>query len=163
MALLAREDVEYISVKVSSVSSQINLVAFRPTIEEVKDRLRAFYRQAWRHHYRHPDGHVTPKFVNLDMEEYRDLDLTVTALQEVLDEEDRPTTGAIVRRQPFGGWKASSMGPGAKAGGPNYVLQLAHWRQVTPAGDAECSPRVAAALTHCLGETSDDAEAAAVL
>ena len=33
MALLAREDVEYISVKVSSVSSQINLVAFRPTIE----------------------------------------------------------------------------------------------------------------------------------
>jgi RHH-type proline utilization regulon transcriptional repressor/proline dehydrogenase/delta 1-pyrroline-5-carboxylate dehydrogenase len=77
---------------------------------------------------------------------------------------NRPTTGAIVGRQPFGGWKASSMGPGAKAGGPNYVLQLARWRQVTlPAGDAECSPRVAAALTYCLEEMSDDAEAAAVL
>ena len=88
MALLAREDVEYISVKVSSVSSQINLVAFRPTIEQVKERLRTLYRQAWRHRYRHPDGHVTPKFVNLDMEEYRDLDLTVTALREVLDEEE---------------------------------------------------------------------------
>jgi RHH-type proline utilization regulon transcriptional repressor/proline dehydrogenase/delta 1-pyrroline-5-carboxylate dehydrogenase len=37
---------------------------------------------------------------------------------------NRPITGAIVRRQPFGGSKASSFGPGAKAGGPNYVLQL---------------------------------------
>ena len=43
---------------------------------------------------------------------------------------NRPITGAIVGRQPFGGWKASSVGPGAKAGGPNYVLQLARWRQV---------------------------------
>jgi RHH-type proline utilization regulon transcriptional repressor/proline dehydrogenase/delta 1-pyrroline-5-carboxylate dehydrogenase len=87
-ALLARDDVEYISVKVSSVSSQIELTAFRPTVLVVKDRLRALYRQALRHHYRHPDGRVTPKFVNLDMEEYRDLDLTVTAFQEVLDEDE---------------------------------------------------------------------------
>jgi RHH-type transcriptional regulator, proline utilization regulon repressor / proline dehydrogenase / delta 1-pyrroline-5-carboxylate dehydrogenase len=37
---------------------------------------------------------------------------------------NRPITGAIVGRQPFGGWKRSVVGPGAKAGGPNYVLQL---------------------------------------
>lgn len=37
---------------------------------------------------------------------------------------NRPITGAIVRRQPFGGWKDSSFGPGAKAGGPNYVGQF---------------------------------------
>jgi RHH-type proline utilization regulon transcriptional repressor/proline dehydrogenase/delta 1-pyrroline-5-carboxylate dehydrogenase len=88
LTLLAREDVEYISVKVSSVSSQINLVAFRQTVEDVKVRLRALYRQALRYHYRHPDGRLTSKFVNLDMEEYRDLDLTVTAFREVLDEEE---------------------------------------------------------------------------
>ena len=34
---------------------------------------------------------------------------------------NRAITGAIVQRQPFGGWKKSSIGPGAKAGGPNYV------------------------------------------
>jgi RHH-type proline utilization regulon transcriptional repressor/proline dehydrogenase/delta 1-pyrroline-5-carboxylate dehydrogenase len=34
---------------------------------------------------------------------------------------NRHTTGAIVGRQPFGGWKGSSVGPGAKAGGPNYA------------------------------------------
>ena len=88
LALLARDDVEYISVKVSSVSSQLELSAFRPAVEVVKDRLRALYRQALAHHYQHPDGRVTPKFVNLDMEEYRDLDLTVTAFQEVLNEDE---------------------------------------------------------------------------
>jgi RHH-type proline utilization regulon transcriptional repressor/proline dehydrogenase/delta 1-pyrroline-5-carboxylate dehydrogenase len=87
-ALLARDDVEYISVKVSSVSSQLELSAFRHTVLVVKDRLRTLYRQALGHHYRHPDGRVTPKFVNLDMEEYRDLALTVTAFQEVLDEDE---------------------------------------------------------------------------
>jgi len=40
---------------------------------------------------------------------------------------NRHTTGAVVRRQPFGGWKRSSVGPGAKAGGPNYVASLGRW------------------------------------
>jgi RHH-type proline utilization regulon transcriptional repressor/proline dehydrogenase/delta 1-pyrroline-5-carboxylate dehydrogenase len=40
---------------------------------------------------------------------------------------NRHITGAIVRRQPFGGWKRSVIGPGAKAGGPNYVTQLGTW------------------------------------
>jgi RHH-type proline utilization regulon transcriptional repressor/proline dehydrogenase/delta 1-pyrroline-5-carboxylate dehydrogenase len=86
LALLARDDVEYISVKVSSVFSQIELVAFRATVEHIAERLRTLYRTAVRHHYCHPDGRLTPKFINLDMEEYRDLDLTVTAFQAVLDE-----------------------------------------------------------------------------
>jgi len=41
---------------------------------------------------------------------------------------NRGTTGAIVQRQPFGGWKHSAFGSGAKAGGPNYVLSLGTWR-----------------------------------
>jgi RHH-type proline utilization regulon transcriptional repressor/proline dehydrogenase/delta 1-pyrroline-5-carboxylate dehydrogenase len=97
LALLARDDVEYISVKISSVFSQINLVAFRHTVDLIKTRLRTLYRQAQRHHYRHPDGTLTPKFINLDMEEYRDLGLTVTAFQEVLDEpEFLPLSAGLV-------------------------------------------------------------------
>ncbi len=42
---------------------------------------------------------------------------------------NRGITGAIVQRQPFGGWKASSVGGGAKAGGPNYIAQLGTWTQ----------------------------------
>lgn len=40
---------------------------------------------------------------------------------------NRPITGAIVQRQPFGGWKRSCFGPGAKAGGPNYCQQFGTW------------------------------------
>ncbi|KAI0560317.1 Aldehyde dehydrogenase [Gracilaria domingensis] len=41
---------------------------------------------------------------------------------------NRGITGAIVQRQSFGGWKASVVGPGAKAGGPNYINQFGHIR-----------------------------------
>ncbi|MDO8107780.1 bifunctional proline dehydrogenase/L-glutamate gamma-semialdehyde dehydrogenase [Isoptericola sp. b441] len=40
---------------------------------------------------------------------------------------NRHITGAVVQRQSFGGWKASVVGPGAKAGGPGYVAQLGTW------------------------------------
>ena len=38
---------------------------------------------------------------------------------------NRAITGAIVQRQPFGGWKKSSVGGSSKAGGPSYVQQFA--------------------------------------
>jgi RHH-type proline utilization regulon transcriptional repressor/proline dehydrogenase/delta 1-pyrroline-5-carboxylate dehydrogenase len=37
---------------------------------------------------------------------------------------NRPLVGAVVERQPFGGWGLSGLGPGAKTGGPNYAAQL---------------------------------------
>ncbi|MGM9471125.1 bifunctional proline dehydrogenase/L-glutamate gamma-semialdehyde dehydrogenase [Pseudarthrobacter sp. YS3] len=40
---------------------------------------------------------------------------------------NRGITGAIVQRQPFGGWKKSAVGAGTKAGGPNYLAGLGHW------------------------------------
>jgi RHH-type proline utilization regulon transcriptional repressor/proline dehydrogenase/delta 1-pyrroline-5-carboxylate dehydrogenase len=40
-----------------------------------------------------------------------------------------------VQRQPFGGWKRSAVGPGAKAGGPNYVAQLGTWRPTVDGDD----------------------------
>jgi RHH-type proline utilization regulon transcriptional repressor/proline dehydrogenase/delta 1-pyrroline-5-carboxylate dehydrogenase len=53
---------------------------------------------------------------------------------------NRPITGAIVGRQPFGGLKASSVGPGAKAGGPNYVVQLQDWADALPPTVASAAP-----------------------
>ncbi|GAA2615502.1 bifunctional proline dehydrogenase/L-glutamate gamma-semialdehyde dehydrogenase [Paractinoplanes durhamensis] len=44
---------------------------------------------------------------------------------------NRGITGAIVRRQPFGGWKRSAVGPGTKAGGPNYLVGLTDWQPST--------------------------------
>ncbi len=47
---------------------------------------------------------------------------------------NRSTTGAIVLRQPFGGVGKSAYGPGAKAGGPHYVLSLCHVSDRHPDG-----------------------------
>lgn len=40
---------------------------------------------------------------------------------------NRGITGAVVSRQPFGGWKRSSVGATSKAGGPNYLNSLRNW------------------------------------
>ena len=55
---------------------------------------------------------------------------------------NRAITGAIVQRQPFGGWKRSSVGPTSKAGGPHYVEQLRNWPLVVDATAAEKSARI---------------------
>ena len=88
LTLLARPDVEYISVKISSIVSQISLIAFEQTLEAIKTRLRALYRVALTNDYITPSGQRVQKFVNLDMEEYRDLHLTVEAFKQVLSEEE---------------------------------------------------------------------------
>jgi RHH-type proline utilization regulon transcriptional repressor/proline dehydrogenase/delta 1-pyrroline-5-carboxylate dehydrogenase len=45
---------------------------------------------------------------------------------------NRSTTGAVVLRQPFGGMGKSAVGPGIKAGGPNYVAPLMQFRDLSP-------------------------------
>lgn len=40
---------------------------------------------------------------------------------------NRGITGAVVNRQPFGGWKRSSVGATSKAGGANYLNNLRNW------------------------------------
>jgi len=71
---------------------------------------------------------------------------------------NRPITGAIVRRQPFGGWKRSAYGPGSKAGGPHYVASLCRWEDEPAADIVSIHPaadRAAHAAVH-----GDDAEKA---
>jgi RHH-type proline utilization regulon transcriptional repressor/proline dehydrogenase/delta 1-pyrroline-5-carboxylate dehydrogenase len=48
---------------------------------------------------------------------------------------NRHITGAIVERQPFGGWKKAAVGAGAKAGGPNYLIGLGSWQDAPIAFD----------------------------
>jgi RHH-type proline utilization regulon transcriptional repressor/proline dehydrogenase/delta 1-pyrroline-5-carboxylate dehydrogenase len=52
---------------------------------------------------------------------------------------NRHTTGAVVRRQPFGGWKRSSVGRSAKTGGPDDVLRFTTFRPTGPA-TADAAP-----------------------
>jgi RHH-type proline utilization regulon transcriptional repressor/proline dehydrogenase/delta 1-pyrroline-5-carboxylate dehydrogenase len=76
--LLQRDDVEYVSVKISALCANLDVLAFEHSVEHVAAQLRPLYRLA--------RDASPPKFVNLDMEEYRDLRLTVAAFRRVLDE-----------------------------------------------------------------------------
>lgn len=59
---------------------------------------------------------------------------------------NRATTGAIVRRQPFGGWKRSAVGGGTKAGGPSYLIGLSDWRSRPSLATAPLGPLAERAL-----------------
>ncbi len=74
--LLARDDVDYVSIKVSSVVSSLNMWAFDEMVERVSERLLPLYKFA--------ASSPMPKFINLDMEEYHDLDLTVAVFKRIL-------------------------------------------------------------------------------
>ncbi|WP_250030204.1 bifunctional proline dehydrogenase/L-glutamate gamma-semialdehyde dehydrogenase [Paractinoplanes maris] len=64
---------------------------------------------------------------------------------------NRGITGAIVRRQPFGGWKRSAVGPGTKAGGPNYLVGLSGWRSAEAAVEAKVDDVAVRALLTAAG------------
>ncbi len=82
---LAKPEIEYISVKISTIYSQIQSLAFEQTVEVLIDRLTLLFRAARDHFFTQPDGTTAPKFVNLDMEEYRDLEITAAAFMRTLD------------------------------------------------------------------------------
>ncbi len=79
-------DIDYVSVKISTIFSQINLLAFEESVAAIAERLKQLYRTAMKHPTETPDGSKRARFVNLDMEEYRDLLMTVDAFCRVLDE-----------------------------------------------------------------------------
>ena len=74
--MMQRSEVDYVSVKLSSVVSQIIALDREGTLDRVSEKLRQIYRTSI----------ATNTFVNLDMEEFRDLRLTVDAFKLVLSE-----------------------------------------------------------------------------
>ncbi|HEY8295918.1 MAG TPA: bifunctional proline dehydrogenase/L-glutamate gamma-semialdehyde dehydrogenase, partial [Micrococcaceae bacterium] len=86
-ALLARDDVDYVSIKVSSVVSQLNMWAFEESVEKITERLLPLFELAASSPTPAQDrsGSAQSKFINLDMEEYHDLDLTVTVFKRILE------------------------------------------------------------------------------
>ena len=76
-ALLARDDVDYVSIKVSSTVAPHNHWAFDEAVSHIEDQLRPLFERA---------AAASPKkFINLDMEEYKDLDLTLAVFTRILD------------------------------------------------------------------------------
>jgi RHH-type proline utilization regulon transcriptional repressor/proline dehydrogenase/delta 1-pyrroline-5-carboxylate dehydrogenase len=92
LAALQMPEVEVLSVKISTLYSQISPIAREHTLFVLCDRLERLYREAAHLRFRRADGSEVPKFVYLDMEEYRDLELTAAAFMQTLD---RPGLGQV--------------------------------------------------------------------
>lgn len=89
LEMILRPDVDYISVKLSAIVSQLVTVDHSGSLDRVCERLRILYRASIEHRV----------FINLDMEEYRDLALTVAAFKRVLVEPEfsKMTAGIVLQ------------------------------------------------------------------
>jgi RHH-type proline utilization regulon transcriptional repressor/proline dehydrogenase/delta 1-pyrroline-5-carboxylate dehydrogenase len=67
---------------------------------------------------------------------------------------NRGITGAIVQRQPFGGWKKAAVGAGTKAGGPSYLIGLSDWADAPVAAAAPSDELSRGALAAIEGDTT---------
>lgn len=85
LSALQLPEIEVISVKVSTIYSQILPIARRRAVRVLSDRLELLYRAAQKERFKRADQSEVPKFVYLDMEEYRDLGVTVEAFQKTLE------------------------------------------------------------------------------
>ena len=74
---LENPQINYISIKISGIYAQINALNYAQNKRELVSRVSAIFRQAIKFHYTDEAGNKHPKFVNLDMEEYKDTHLTL--------------------------------------------------------------------------------------
>ncbi|MCF8570554.1 proline dehydrogenase family protein [Gordonia sp. HY002] len=151
-ALLRRDDVDYVSIKVSSIASQISMWAFDETVDYVVERLVPMYREA----AAAPAG---SKFINLDMEEYRDLELTIAVFTRLLSMPDLhhyeagivlqaylpDALGAMQRLAAFGAERVATGGAGIKVRlvkGANLAMESVH-AEVAGWPKATCTSKAA--------------------
>ena len=85
--LLQNKDVDYLSIKISNLFSQIIPHAHDNNIKHISQQLEKVYSAAMQNTYKDKDQKECYKFVNLDMEEYRDIETTIDSFKNVLDKE----------------------------------------------------------------------------
>ena len=81
---LENPDIDYISIKISTIFSQITPLAHDWTLKQIERPLEMIYSAAMDNTFADRNGEQRHKFVNLDMEEYRDLRLTLDVFKQTL-------------------------------------------------------------------------------
>jgi len=88
---LKNPDIDYLSIKISTIFSQITPLAYEWSIDKISHRLEIIYRVAKKEN----------KFINLDMEEFRDLPLTVDAFMQTLSKDEFKSLYAGIALQTY--------------------------------------------------------------
>lgn len=94
---LEAPDINYISVKISGIYAQTHALNYEESFPELVKRMSALYRKAIDFPYIDEKGTKHVKFVNLDMEEYKDAHFTLRLFKAVLSKpEFKDYTAGIV-------------------------------------------------------------------
>jgi RHH-type proline utilization regulon transcriptional repressor/proline dehydrogenase/delta 1-pyrroline-5-carboxylate dehydrogenase len=101
LAALQKPELEVLSVKISTLYSQIWPIAREYTIRQICDRMELLYRASAKEHFTHADGRETPKFVYLDMEEYRDMSITEEVFIRTLERPGLENVNAGIALQAY--------------------------------------------------------------
>ncbi|MCX6403881.1 MAG: proline dehydrogenase family protein, partial [Actinobacteria bacterium] len=91
LEMMQRPEIDYVSVKISALVSQINALDHLGSVERVALPLREIYRSSNRNN----------TFVNLDMEEFKDLKITVDVFTKLLDEPEFENLSAGIVLQAY--------------------------------------------------------------
>ena len=81
---LNEPDINYISIKISGIYAQIHPLSYEQNKKDLCEIVAAIYRKAMKNTYTDHNGKKQAKFVNLDMEEYKDIHLTMDVFIDVL-------------------------------------------------------------------------------
>ncbi len=85
---LEKPEIGYMSIKISGIYSQLHPLNYDQNKAVLIERLSALYRKAMAHPVKDLDGNLSPKFINMDMEEYKDVELTYEVFTETLEKEE---------------------------------------------------------------------------
>ena len=83
---LENPNIDYISIKISTLFSQIAPIAHDWTVNEISNQLARIYQAALDNPFTNAQGLSEPKFVNLDMEAYSDIDITMDVFMQTLSQ-----------------------------------------------------------------------------
>ena len=81
---LESPDINYISVKISGIYAQTHALNYEESFPELVSRMSALYQKAIDFPYTDEEGVRRSKFINLDMEEYKDTHFTLRLFKTVL-------------------------------------------------------------------------------
>jgi RHH-type proline utilization regulon transcriptional repressor/proline dehydrogenase/delta 1-pyrroline-5-carboxylate dehydrogenase len=98
---LETPEIKYISIKASTIYSQISSLGYAATLDALEEHLERVYRAARDNTFKNAEGKQEAKFVNLDMEEYRDMEIVYVLFMRILSKEEFKSLSAGIVVQAY--------------------------------------------------------------
>ncbi len=86
--ILQNPNIDYISIKISTIFSQINPLSYDWSVNQISSKLQRIFHAAMENSFINNEGNKEFKFINLDMEEYRDINMTIDVFTKTLSKSE---------------------------------------------------------------------------